>query len=58
MRNVTPLETLKHLMQEHEMSATDLSRLLGASCQLGSMILRGERAITADHARALGAPCM
>jgi HTH-type transcriptional regulator/antitoxin HigA len=54
-RKVSPLETLKHLLEEHQMSATDLSRLLGASRQLGPMILRGERAITADHARALGA---
>ena len=36
------------------MSATDLSRLLGASRQLGPMILRGERRITAEHARTLG----
>jgi HTH-type transcriptional regulator/antitoxin HigA len=52
---VTPLETLKHLLAEHGMSAADLSRLLGASRQLGPMILRGERSITAEHARALGA---
>jgi antitoxin component HigA of HigAB toxin-antitoxin module len=51
----TPLDILKHLLAEHEMSAADISRLLGASRQLGPMILRGERAITADHARALGA---
>lgn len=54
-RKVTPLETLKHLLEEHDLSATDLSRLLAASRQLGPMILCGERAITADLARALGA---
>jgi HTH-type transcriptional regulator/antitoxin HigA len=51
---VTPLETLKHLLAEHGMSAADLSRLLGASRQLGPMILRGERSITAEHARTMG----
>lgn len=54
-RNPTPLKTLAHLLEVHGMNASDLSRLLGASRQLGPMILRGERAITADHARTLGA---
>lgn len=54
-RQVPPLERLKHLLDEHGMKAADLSRLLGASRQLGPMILRGERAITVDHARTLGA---
>lgn len=54
-RNMPPLKMLKHLIEEHGINATGLSRLLGASRQLGPMILRGERAITADHARVLGA---
>jgi antitoxin component HigA of HigAB toxin-antitoxin module len=53
-RNVSPVERLKHLLEEHAMSAADLSRVLGASRQLGPMILRGERSITAEHARVLG----
>jgi len=52
---VSPLDALKHLLDEHKLSAADLSRILGASRHLGSMILRGERSITADHARVLGA---
>jgi antitoxin component HigA of HigAB toxin-antitoxin module len=36
------------------MSAADLSRVLGSHRTLGPMILRGERSITAEHARALG----
>jgi len=52
--DVTPVGMLKHLMEQHEMSGADLSRLLGGSRQLGPMILRGERSITADHARKLG----
>ncbi|MDQ3621660.1 MAG: transcriptional regulator [Verrucomicrobiota bacterium] len=45
---------LAHLLAEHGLNASDLSRLLGASRALGPMILRGERSITAEHARALG----
>ena len=52
-RNVPPIELLKHLLEENGMSGADLSRLLGGSRHLGSMILRGERAITAGHARKL-----
>ena len=50
----TPLQMLEHLLAEHKMSAADLSRVLGSHRTLGPMILRGERSITADHARALG----
>ena len=53
-RKVSGLEMLKHLLQNHKLSGADLSRLLGGSRQLGPMILRGERSITAEHARALG----
>jgi HTH-type transcriptional regulator/antitoxin HigA len=51
---VTPLEILRHALNEHGMSASDLSRLLGAHRTLGPKILSGERAITAEHARTLG----
>ena len=54
-RGVAPLELLKHLLAENDMGGADLSRLLGGSRQLGPMILRGERSITAEHARKLGA---
>ncbi len=40
---------LAHLMAERGMSAADLSRVLGASRNLGGMILRGERRLTLDH---------
>ena len=52
--DVTPLELLRHLLAENDMGGADLSRILGCSRQLGPMILRGERSITADHARKLG----
>ena len=54
-RDVPPLELLKHLLAENDIGGADLSRILGGSRQLGPMILRGERTITADHARKLGA---
>lgn len=52
--HVGGLRLLKSLMDDHNMSGADLARLLGASRSLGPMILRGERAITAEHARILG----
>ena len=47
------LDVLKHLLEEHGMSAADLSRILGTSRNLGAMILRGERKLTLNHVRTL-----
>lgn len=47
-------DLLKHLLEEHGLSGADLSRILGRSANLGPMILRGERKITAAHAVRLG----
>lgn len=52
--SLSGLDMLQHLLDEHAMSGADLSRLLRASRTLGPMILRGERGLTADHARTLG----
>jgi len=49
------VELLKHLVAEHGLSGAELSRILGKSVALGPMILRGQRSITAGHARKLGA---
>ena len=49
----TGLDALKHLMEENEMSAAELSRVLGTSRNLGAMILRGERKLTLAHVRTL-----
>jgi HTH-type transcriptional regulator / antitoxin HigA len=49
---VPPLQTLKFLMKEHEMSASDLGRLLG-SRSLGSNILTGKRELSKDNVRTL-----
>lgn len=51
----TPLERLAYLTSENKMNGAELARVLGVSRNLGPMILRGEREITAAHARVLGA---
>lgn len=50
---LSALKLLKHLLEEHQLSAVDLSRILGKSAPLGRKILSCERRITADHAVAL-----
>jgi HTH-type transcriptional regulator/antitoxin HigA len=44
---------LAHLLDESGLSAADLSRILGGSRNLGSMILRGDRNLTVAHIRKL-----
>ncbi len=46
---------LQHLLTESQMTAADLSRLLGGSRNLGAMILRGDRNLTLAHVRKLAA---
>lgn len=49
------LDSLRHLMDENSMSASDLARLLGVHASMGSKILKGERGLTLDHIRKLAA---
>lgn len=49
----TPLDTLKFLLEQHELSAADLSRILGSDRSLGPKLLRGERRLTVGHIRTL-----
>ena len=49
----TPLGTLEFLLEQHGMSAADLSRVLGGDRSLGPKLLRGERRLTVDHIRTL-----
>lgn len=49
------LAALKHLMEENQMSAADLARLLGVHTSMGSKILKGDRALTVDHLKRLSA---
>ena len=50
----TGSDALKYLMQVHGMKQADLAKLLKLGTSAISMILSGERPITADHARNLG----
>jgi len=47
------LETLKFLLTENDLTASDLSRLLGTDISLGYRILDGERNLTTKHIRKL-----
>jgi HTH-type transcriptional regulator / antitoxin HigA len=49
-----PLETLKFLLEEHGLNASDLGRILGQR-QLGSAILRGDRQLSKAHIAKLAA---
>ncbi len=51
-RGLSPIEALKFLMEEHEMTAADLGRLLGERT-LGSKVMRGDRKIGLKYARLL-----
>jgi HTH-type transcriptional regulator / antitoxin HigA len=42
---VTPLEMLKHLVEEHEMNISDLGRVIGSQSN-ASLILSGKRGIS------------
>jgi len=46
---------LKHLLDENDMGASDLARLLGVHASMGSKILKRERALTVDHLKTLSA---
>ena len=48
-------DALQHLLDEHDLGAADLSRILGGSRNLGAMILRGDRNLTVTHIRKLAA---
>ncbi len=52
-KNVSGLDLLKHLMEEHELTGSDLGRIIGQR-ELGAKVLSGERLISRAHARHLG----
>jgi len=52
MQKHDPQETLKFLLEENEMSGSDLGRILG-NRTLGPAILRGERSLSKTHIRKL-----
>lgn len=46
--DLDPIELLRSLMESHEMSASDLGRLLG-NRSLGAAVLRGDRDLSKAH---------
>ena len=51
--DISGIATLQYLMDENEMNASDLARLLDVHPSMGSKILKGERALTIDHVEKL-----
>jgi HTH-type transcriptional regulator / antitoxin HigA len=47
-KDLDPIGALKYLLEGHEMSASDLGRLLG-NRELGAAILRGDRQLSKKH---------
>jgi HTH-type transcriptional regulator/antitoxin HigA len=50
--NASPLDTLKHLMEQSGMNAYELGKLLG-DASLGSKVLSGKRELSKAHIRTL-----
>jgi len=50
----TGLDVLRMFVEEHKLKQAELAELLGVGQSAVSMILNGERPITAEHARRLG----
>ncbi len=53
--DIRGVDSLKHLLNENDMNASDLARLLGVHASMGSKILKGERSLTVEHVRKLAA---
>jgi antitoxin component HigA of HigAB toxin-antitoxin module len=50
---ISGLNSLRHLLEENDMNASDLARLLEVHLSMGSKLLRGERSLTVAHLRKL-----
>jgi HTH-type transcriptional regulator/antitoxin HigA len=51
--DLSGLDSLRHLLTENQMNASELARLLGVHASMGSKILKGERSLTVEHLRKL-----
>jgi len=51
--NLGGTDALRQLLDENDMSASDMARLLGVHASMGSKILKGERSLTVEHLRRL-----
>lgn len=47
------VETLKYLLEQQQMTYSDLARILEVDASLGGKIARGERRLTLDHIKKL-----
>jgi HTH-type transcriptional regulator / antitoxin HigA len=54
-RPSTPLEMLTYLVEENDLTTRELGKILGIDHSVAARILKGERAITIEHAKSLGA---
>lgn len=52
-KELSGIDLLKHLLEENDMNASDLARLLEVHPSMGSKILLGERSLTIPHIRRL-----
>jgi HTH-type transcriptional regulator/antitoxin HigA len=52
-KDLSGIDILKHLLEENNMNASDLARLLEVHPSMGSKILLGERSLTIPHIRRL-----
>ncbi len=53
-RKMSGVDIIVYLLEENDLNASDLSRILGTDRTLGSKILRGERSLTVPHMKKLG----
>ena len=50
----SPLEILNYLAEENDITTRELGKILGIDHSVAARILKGERAITIEHAKSLG----
>ena|SRR5271165_5948869 len=50
-----PLELLQHLVEENHVTVRELGEILNVDHSVAARILKGERGITVEHAKSLGA---
>lgn len=55
LSKVTGAQMLKHVLAQSGMSGSDLARLLNMHPTMGSKVLNGNRKLTWEHAKVLGA---
>lgn len=51
--DIRGVDSLRYLLDENEMNASDLARLLGVHVSMGSKILNGDRSLTVEHLKKL-----